>query len=70
MIPKTNNKEANRTPTLKQDEAVAEPTLDHLVDSIVRLQNGAQQRPAFTDRPPSLRLRYKLVRQASAARQP
>jgi transposase len=45
MIPKTTNKEANRTPTLKQDKAIAEPTLDHLVDGIVTGGQEAAQSP-------------------------
>src|ERR1035437_5480809 len=71
MIPKTNNKEANRTPTLKQDEAVAEPTLDHLVDSIVTGGQEAAQFPQGHPKPHrSIKLgvdvhldRYVVVRQ-------
>ena len=57
MIPTTNNKEANRTPTLKQDEAVAEPTLDHLVDSIV---TGGQEAAQFPQGHPKPHLSIKL----------
>ena len=71
MIPKTNNKEANRTPTLKQDEAVAEPTLDHLVDSIVTGGQETAQSPKGHPKPHrSIKLgvdvhldRYVVVRQ-------
>src|SRR5664280_1025834 len=71
MIPTTNNKEANRTPTLKQDEAVAEPALDHLVDSIVTGgQEAAQSQQGHPKPHRSIKLgvdvhldRYVVVRQ-------
>lgn len=71
MIPKTTNKEANRTPTLKQDEAVAEPPLDHLVDSIVTGgQEAAQSQQGHPKPHLSIKLgvdvhldRYVVVRQ-------
>jgi len=71
MIQTINKKKANRTQTTKQDKALAEPSLDHLVDDIV---TGGQQGVKSPKGPPkphrSIKLgvdvhldRYVVVRQ-------